>query len=155
MIKIIAAIDRNRGIGYKNELLVKLKKDMKYFRETTRGHKVVMGRKTYDSIGKPLPNRENIIITHSNISNVSNITCITLEEFLEKYNKESEIYVIGGASIYKEFLPYTDELLLTEIDEEYEADTYFPEYKRMFKEVSREVKEENGVHFAFVRYIRY
>lgn len=155
MIKIIAAIDRNRGIGYKNELLVKLKKDMKYFRETTRGHKVVMGRKTYDSIGKPLPNRENIIITHSNISNVSNITCITLEEFLEKYNKESEIYVLGGASIYKEFLPYTDELLLTEIDEEYEADTYFPEYKWMFKEVSREVKEENGVHFAFVRYIRY
>ena len=157
MLRIIVAIDRNRGIGKDNQLLVKLKKDMKYFREVTSGNTVVMGRKTYESIGNPLPNRKNIVITHGSIDN-KDVISMTLEEFKESYIKEKEtkedVYIIGGASIYDELIGYVDELLVTEIEKEFESDRYFPLYSSDFKEYSRIEEKENEINFSFVRYKR-
>lgn len=153
MIKLIAAVDKNMGIGYENELLVKLKKDMKYFKENTLNHIVVMGKNTYISIGKPLPQRLNIVITHDGVKN-SHVESMTLEEFLETYKDSKEdIYCIGGEQIYRALLPYADELLLTRIEKEYKADKHFPEIKD-FVEVERTWETEQGIRFAFTRLIR-
>lgn len=155
MLRIIVAIDKNRGIGKDNKLLVKLKKDMKYFQEVTSGNTVVMGRKTYESIGRALPNRKNIVITHGKIDN-RDVISMTLEEFKELYIKENkeDVYIIGGASIYKELIGYVDELLVTEIEGEFESDSFFPLYKGEFKEYSRKEEKENGIAFSFVVYKR-
>lgn len=128
---LIAAVDKNMGIGYENALLVRIKKDMKYFKEKTLNHIIVMGRNTYVSIGRPLPKRENIVITHRPVFDV---TSMTLEKFLETYKDSKEvIYCIGGASIYKELIPYADELLLTKIEREYKADAFFQIQKTLLK----------------------
>ena len=148
---LIAAVDKNMGIGYENELLVRIKKDMKYFKEKTLNHIIVMGKNTYVSIGGPLPNRENIVITHHTVFDV---TSMTLEKFLETYkDKDETIFCIGGASIYKELIPYADELLLTKIEREYKADAFFPDTKD-FIEVERTWETENDIRFAFTRMIR-
>ena len=148
---LIAAVDKNMGIGYENELLVRIKKDMKYFKEKTLNHIIVMGKNTYVSIGRPLPKRENIVITHHPVFEV---TSMTLEKFLETYKDSKEvIYCIGGASIYKELIPYADELLLTKIEREYKADAFFPDTKD-FIEVERTWETENDIRFAFTRMIR-
>ena len=148
---LIAAVDKNMGIGYENELLVRIKKDMKYFKEKTLNHIIVMGRNTYVSIGRPLPKRENIVITHHPVFDV---TSMTLDKFLETYKDSKEvIYCIGGASIYKELIPYADELLLTKIEREYKADAFFPDTKD-FIEVERTWETENGIRFAFTRMVR-
>lgn len=150
---LIAAVDKNFGIGYENELLVKLKKDMKYFKEKTLHHVIVMGKNTYLSIGRPLPKRNNIVITHHPVSH-DDVTSMGLEEFLDLYkDSDEEIYCIGGASLYKELLPYADELLLTKIEKEYKADAYFPETKD-FIEVERTWETESGIRFAFTRMVR-
>ena len=148
---LIAAVDKNMGIGYENELLVRIKKDMKYFKEKTLNHIIVMGRNTYVSIGRPLPKRENIVITHHPVFDV---TSMTLDKFLETYKDSKEvIYCIGGASIYKELIPYADELLLTKIEREYKADAFFPDTKD-FIEVERTWETENGIRFDFTRMVR-
>ena len=148
---LIAAVDKNMGIGYENELLVRIKKDMKYFKEKTLNHIIVMVRNTYVSIGRPLPKRENIVITHHPVFDV---TSMTLDKFLETYKDSKEvIYCIGGASIYKELIPYADELLLTKIEREYKADAFFPDTKD-FIEVERTWETENDIRFAFTRMIR-
>lgn len=153
MIKLIAAVDKNMGIGYENELLVKLKKDMKYFKENTLNHIVVMGKNTYLSTGKPLPQRLNIVITHEKVLN-KHVKSMTLENFVEIYKDSKEdIYCIGGEQIYRALLPYADELLLTRIEKEYKADKYFPEIKD-FVEVERTWETEQGIRFAFTRLIR-
>lgn len=150
---LIAAVDKNFGIGYENELLVKLKKDMKFFRETTLNHIIVMGKNTYESIGRPLPKRKNIVITHHPVSH-DDVTNMTLDEFLSTYKDIDEtIYCIGGASIYEALLPYADELLLTKIEKEYKADRYFPDIKD-FVEVERVWETEMGTRFAFTKLIR-
>ena len=131
-MNFIVCVDANWGIGYKNELLVRIPSDQKFFRETTTGKVVVMGRKTLDSFpgGKPLKNRTNIVIT-------SNKNCEKRDEeiyvnsidecleLLKNYNDE-DIYIIGGASIYKQFLPYCNKALVTRVDREFSADTFFP-----------------------------
>lgn len=150
---LIAAVDKNFGIGYENELLVKLKKDLKYFKEKTLHHVIVMGKNTYLSIGRPLPKRNNIVITYHPVSH-DDVTSMGLEEFLDLYkDSDEEIYCIGGASLYKELLPYADELLLTKIEKEYKADAYFPETKD-FIEVGRTWETESGIRFAFTRMVR-
>jgi dihydrofolate reductase len=131
-MNLIVCVDAKWGIGYKNELLVRIPSDQKFFRETTTGKVVVMGRKTLDSFpgGKPLKNRKNIVVT-------SNTNCEKRDEeiyvhsveecleLLKDYNDE-DIYIIGGASIYKQFLPYCKKALVTRVDREFSADTYFP-----------------------------
>ena len=132
-MNIIVCVDANWGIGYKNELLVRIPSDQKFFRETTTGKVVVMGRKTLDSFpqGKPLKNRTNIVITSNKDieKRDEEIYVNSVEECLEllkQYNEE-DIYIIGGASIYKQFLPYCKKALVTRVDREFSADTYFPD----------------------------
>lgn len=131
-MNIIAAVDKNWAIGRRNQLLVSIPADMKFFREMTTGNVVVMGRKTLESFpgGQPLKNRTNIVLTHDASYKVNGAKVLhSLEELLEeleKYQKE-EIYVIGGASIYRQLLPYCSRAYVTRIDYAYEADAYFPD----------------------------
>src|SRR5690606_21968590 len=113
-ISIIVAIDENKAIGKNNQLLWHLPNDLKFFKTTTSGHPIIMGRKTYDSIGKPLPNRKNIIITRNKDLKIGGAEVYTsLSEALAGLKEENEVFIIGGAEIYKQALPLTDKVYLT------------------------------------------
>jgi dihydrofolate reductase len=131
-MNLIACVDEEWGIGYKNELLVRIPSDQKFFRTTTTGKVVVMGRKTLDSFpgGRPLKDRTNIVLTGSKDVNVrdSEIYVHSIEEcleFLKQYNTE-DVYIIGGSSIYEQFLPYCDTAYITKVDRVFSKDAYFP-----------------------------
>jgi dihydrofolate reductase len=130
-MQCIVAVDKNWGIGYKNQLLVSIPADMRFFKEMTTGKVVVMGKNTLESFpgGKPLANRTNIVVALEKDYKVPGATVVnSIEEAVEvvkEYNQE-DVIVIGGASIYKQFLPYCDVAHVTKIDYAYEADTYFP-----------------------------
>ena len=131
-MKAIVAADRNWGIGYQNRLLVSIPSDMKFFRQTTTGHVVVMGRKTLESFpnGLPLKNRVNIVLTKNKNYQVKDAVIVhSIDEVLEELKKydEENIYIIGGESIYRQMLPYCDVAHVTKIDYAYEADAYFPD----------------------------
>ena len=128
----IAAVDANWAIGNKNRLLTSIPADMKFFREKTMGHVVVMGRKTLESFpnGLPLKNRVNIVLTANRSYKVKDAIIVhTKEELLEELKKydSNELYVIGGGSIYEMLIPYCDTVYITKIDHAYDADTYFPD----------------------------
>ena len=128
MISIIVAVAKNGVIGDKNSLLWHLREDMIHFRTTTSGHPVVMGRKTYDSIGRPLPKRTNVVITRDTNLTIEGCTMAhSLEEAVALFDKSEEVFIIGGAQIYRQALPLADRIYLTVIDKEYEGDTSFPE----------------------------
>ncbi|WP_134683215.1 dihydrofolate reductase [Brevibacillus migulae] len=130
MISLIFAMDRNRLIGKNNELPWHLPADLQYFKRITSGHTVIMGRKTYESIGKPLPNRKNLVITRDHTLKLEGCTiCTSVSEVLETVGKEEEAFVIGGAEVYKQFLPVADRMYITFIDESFEGDAYFPSYE--------------------------
>lgn len=130
-MNLIASVDKNWAIGYKNKLLVSIPADMKFFRETTLGKVVVMGRKTLESFpnGMPLKKRTNIVLTHDKTYKVPDAILVhsmeELHEELKKYPSE-DIYVIGGETIYKQLLDECDVAHITKIDYEFEADAYFP-----------------------------
>ncbi|MGA9227213.1 MAG: dihydrofolate reductase [Mesobacillus sp.] len=128
MISLIWAMDENRVIGLHNELPWRLPEDLKFFKRVTMGHPIAMGRKTYESIGKPLPGRENIVITRDETFRPEgSVIMNSIEELLEyTAKKDDEVFVIGGAEIFKEVLPKADRLYLTMIHEQFEGDTYFP-----------------------------
>ena len=152
-ISIIAAISENRAIGKNNELLWRIPDDMRRFRELTTGHPVIMGRKTYETIGKPLPNRTNIIITRDkNYSAPGCIIVYSLDEALEKAKKieGGEVFIMGGGEIYKEAIKFADKLYLTLIHEGKEGDTYFPDYSEFKKVIFREEKDYNGLRYTWV-----
>jgi dihydrofolate reductase len=130
MISFIVAMDENRVIGKDNELPWHLPEDLKFFKRTTMGHPIAMGRKTHESIGRVLPGRENIVITRQLDYKSNNATVFyPMEEFVEYCRKQDdEIFVIGGAEIFKETFAYADRLYITHIYEEFEGDTYFPEF---------------------------
>lgn len=129
-MKLIVAVDRNWAIGKDNKMMWSIPADMKYFRETTRGNIVIMGRKTLESFpqGQPLKNRVNIVITKNPGYKVKGAVIVhSIEEAMEEAKKyEGETYVIGGESIYRAMLPYCDTALITKIDHAFDADTYFP-----------------------------
>ncbi len=130
-MKIIVAVDKNWGIGNKNKLLVSIPDDMKFFRETTTGNVVIMGKNTLKSFpnGRPLKNRVNIVLTSDeNFTAGDAIIVHSVEEAVEEAKKyaDRELYVIGGASIYEQMLDYCDTAYVTYIDYSYEADCYFP-----------------------------
>lgn len=129
-MNLIVAVDSNWAIGKENKLLVSIPADMKYFRETTKGNIVIMGRKTLESFpgGMPLKNRVNIVITKNPDYKVKDAVVVhSVEEAIEESKKyEGEVYVIGGESIYRAMLPYCKTALVTKIDHAYSADTYFP-----------------------------
>ena len=133
-VKLIVAVDRNSGIGKNNDLLWHLPADMKFFKETTTGHIVVMGRKNYESIPerfRPLPNRENAVLTRQQDFEAPGCLVFhSLEGCLDHYRKESGrlVFIIGGGQLYEEALrlDYVDEMLITHVDASLEADTFFP-----------------------------
>lgn len=161
MITLIAAIDRRRGIGFRNQLLFRLPDDLKRFKALTTGHTVLMGRRTFESLPKgALPNRRNIVLSTDAQRTYPNIEIYpTLEAALNACMPHEQIYVIGGASVYRQALPLADRLCLTEIDAQApQADVFFPEIDdRMWQEKSRELHPADEKHpcpFAFVDYVR-
>jgi dihydrofolate reductase len=158
MISIIVAVAKNNAIGKDNQLLWHISEDLTYFKCITSGHPVIMGRKTYDSIGKPLPNRKNIVISRNMQEQEGIIIVPSLEAALEMTRNEAEAFVIGGGSIYREALPIADKLYLTKVNIDYDADTFFPEVKTSeWKEISREdfLHGEKFPHpFSFIVYER-
>lgn len=130
-MKLIASADKNWGIGSKNKLLVSIPSDMKFFRETTTGKVILMGRKTLESFpnGMPLKNRTNIVLTSDRSYCVKDAVVVhTVEEALEELKKyeDEDIYIIGGESVYRQFLPYCRTAYITKIDQAFEADTFLP-----------------------------
>lgn len=130
MISFIVAMDKNRTIGKDNQLPWYLPADLKFFKKVTMGHPIVMGRKTYESIGKALPGRENIIVTRNVDYQSEDSTVIHSVEELMQYvkGKNEEVFVIGGAQLFKDTFPVADRLYITEIKHEFEGDTFFPEF---------------------------
>lgn len=158
-ITIIAAVARNRAIGRGNALPWHLAGDLKRFKALTLGHPVVMGRKTFASIGRPLPGRENIVVTRSRSLAPAGCRVVhSLEEALAAAADAAEVFVIGGGEIYALALPLAHRLQLTEVDVEIEADAYFPAFDRgAWRELSREshaAADPSGLRFEFVTYDR-
>ncbi len=156
-ITIIAAIGRNRELGKNNDLIWHLKEDLKFFKEKTTNHKIVMGMNTFKSLPKMLPNREHIILSHQNARIEGARVFNSLDDLLEYLNSlDEEVYIIGGASIYKLFMPYANQLLLTEIEEEDgDASVYFPEFnKNDYEKTLISEIEENGIKYKHISYRR-
>ncbi len=145
-LSIIVAMDENRLIGKNNAIPWHFSKDLRYFKRVTEGHKVVMGRKTYESILKtlktPLPNRENLVFSRTKES-IEGATIIrdAGEYFKQAKEKDEEIFIIGGARIYHLALPYADRLYITHIEGEYKGDAYFPEIDMSLFEKTKEDKD--------------
>lgn len=157
MISLLWAMDENRAIGRNNQLPWHLPEDLKYFKRVTMGKPIAMGRKTYDSIGRPLPGRENIVITRSQGITIEGCTVIhDVKDLLKRDDKE--LFVIGGAEIFKEILPFADRLYVTEISEEFEADTFFPEYNlsdwELIESTPGVKDEKNPYDYEFLVYQR-
>ena len=162
-MKAIVAVDRNWGIGLKGRLLVQIPADQKFFRETTTGQVVVMGRKTLESFpnGAPLKDRVNVVLTRGGTRMPDGVETVhgidELKELLTRY-KDREIYCIGGAEVYRQLLPMCDECLVTRIDESYEADAFFPDLDKDPEwELIRDGSEEEeqtyfDVIYHFLRY---
>jgi dihydrofolate reductase len=159
MITFILAMDRNRAIGVNNKLPWRLPADLKFFKETTTGHAVLMGRRTYESIGKPLPNRTNVVLTRDPDYRAEGVRVFhSPEEAVREFDGEKELFVIGGAEIFKQLLPYADKLIVTHIDHEFAADTFFTQvHAEDWKVVSRvpgTTDEKNPYSYEFVTYER-
>ena len=158
-ISMVAAIGKNNELGKSNNLIWRLKGDLKFFKELTTGHVVVMGRKTFESLPKMLPNRHHIVISSNNNFDKDVEVFNNIDAFLEKYKDyDDEIFIIGGASIYKLFLDYANKIYLTEIDAYDEnADVYFPDFDKKLwnRECISEEKEENNIKYRHVLYRRF
>jgi dihydrofolate reductase len=160
MRTIIVAYDKHMGIGANNDLLWlrDLPADLRHFKNVTTGKAVIMGRKTFESIGRPLPNRQNIVVS-STMAPVDGIEVVSNLEFAFDIAKGGEVFVIGGAQLYEAALPTADEILATEVDETFPAATvFFPKIKDdEWQETAREHHEADGANkyaFDFVRYTR-
>lgn len=152
-VSIIAAIDSARGIGKGGRLMWHIGEDMKRFKEVTSGHTVIMGRKTFESIGRPLPNRVNIVVTKNHDFRADGcVIASSLNEALAAAYKEKsgEIFIIGGGEIYRQAMPFADKLYLTIVEGDFGADTFFPSYENFGKIVSVKESQENGLHYKFV-----
>ncbi|MCH5585689.1 dihydrofolate reductase [Shimazuella sp. AN120528] len=146
MISIVVAYDENRVIGYQNQLPWHLPNDLRHFKELTIGKTIVMGRSTYESIGKALPDRRNIVLTRSTSFQASGVEVV---QQMENIFTLGDIMIIGGASIYKQFLPYTDQLYITEIHHSFQGDTYFPEWNEEdYQLISKEtgIEDEKNIY---------
>ena len=156
-LTMIAAIGKNNELGKYNKLLWHLPQDMKFFREQTKGHTIVMGRKTFESLPGLLPHRHHIVISRSHPDLPKEVEIFdSPDAFIEAYqDTKEEIFVIGGAMIYKEFLPCAYRLLLTEIDQDYDADAFFPKFDQedYTKTILTDITEE-GVHYHHIEYKR-
>lgn len=147
MLSIIVAADENNVIGKDNDLIWHLPDDLKFFKKRTTGHTVVMGRKTYESIGKPLPNRRFVIITRNKNYKVEGCEVVhSLEDALNLCPPEDESFVIGGDQIYRLALPHVDRIYLTRVHHQYDGDRYFPELGSNWKEFESEFHHADDKH---------
>ena len=154
MFSIIAAVGKNNELGKKGDLIFHIKEDMKFFKETTTGHTVLMGFKTWESLPKKLPNRKNIVVTFDGFEGPDE--CVTdLEKFIkENKDTDEEIFIIGGGSIYAQFIKHANRLYLTEIDgEDKDADVFFPEFdKTTYKKTILKEGSDSGIDYKMCLY---
>ena len=162
MIKIIAAVGKNLELGKNGDLIWNLPNDLKFFKSQTVGCEVVMGRNTFNSLPKKLPGRKHLVLTDEDEFNktVDDVEIFyTLADLLSEVEKRAEkndVFIIGGASIYRQFVPYAKELILTEVDaEDKDADVYFPWFdKDLYERAVIASNEDNGIKYEHVRYVR-
>lgn len=162
MIALISCMAQNRVIGREGDMPWHLPADLKFFKRTTLGHPIVMGRKTFESVGsRPLPKRENIILTRDQSFAATGCTILhSLHEVLQRAKDEDILFIIGGAELYKQFIPYADLIYLTVIEEAIEGDTFFPVLDLEEWEISERVQGDpnvdnpNGYSFTFYTYSR-
>lgn len=158
MVSIIVAVAENGTIGDKNALLWHIREDMIHFRTITSGHPVIMGRKTFESIGRALPKRSNVVITRGDASFEGCEVAHSLEKAIAMFPAEEEVFIIGGAQIYAQALPLADRLYLTVVHRSYEGDTSFPQLDlTQWEEFEREEferGEEFEYPFSFINYKR-
>jgi len=159
IISIVVAVAENNAIGKENKLLWHLPADLRHFKEVTTGHTIIMGRKTYDSVGKPLPNRRNIVITRKNGLEIPGVEVVhTLEEALALCDEHEEVFIGGGAEIYKMAMSMTDKIYLTVVKGIFDADTFFPEIDpnnwEETESISFEADEKNAFGYTFSTLIR-
>ena len=156
IISLIAALGRNRVIGKDNSLPWKLPADMKRFKELTTGKPVVVGRKTFESIGKALPNRKNIILTRDKDFKANGcIVVYSVDEALRACKEDNELMVIGGEQIFRQFLPIANKMYLTIISGDFDGDAHFPKYKKEeWKALKREEHKNEQYKFVFVELVR-
>ena len=161
MLSIVVAKAKNNIIGKNNELIWHLPEDLKRFKRLTTGHTIIMGRKTFESLGRILPNRKHVILCNDMEMNIDNENVEVLEDIsmLKEYiESEEEHFIIGGATIYKLLMPYANKLYLTLIHEEFEGDVYFPEIEEKdWKIIDREEglrNEENPFDYEYITFER-
>ncbi|HEY4326288.1 MAG TPA: dihydrofolate reductase [Mucilaginibacter sp.] len=154
IVTIVVAISENHVIGKDNKLLWYLPNDLKHFKDITTGHTIIMGRKTYESVGKPLPKRRNIIITRQPITIEGCEVVNSIEAALALYANENEVFIVGGAEIYKQAISLTNRIYLTIVHKQFDGDSFFPELdKNEWKEVSHEDHEpddKNKLPYSFI-----
>jgi dihydrofolate reductase len=156
MIKIIVATSKNRVIGKNNSLIWRLPNDLKRFKQITSGSAVVMGRNTYESIGRPLPNRRNIVITRQNINIKGCEVVNSIEQALLLCDRNC--FIIGGGEVYKQTIDIADKIYLTLIHEDFEGDSYFPEIDSSWFIISRidnQPDDKNKHKYSFIEYEKY
>ena len=149
---MIVAVDEERAIGKDNRLLWNIPEDLKRFKELTTGHTVIMGENTYHSIGRPLPNRTNIVVTlNQSLVLPGCFVVYSIDEAFQiaKEKEQEEVFVIGGASIYRQCLPLVERLYLTLVEGKHEADTFFPDYAEFQKVVSEEKGENEQYRYTY------
>ena len=159
LVSIIAAMDRNRLIGSNNQLPWHLPADLGHFKQVTMGKPIIMGRKTYESIGRALPGRTNIVLTRSSDFNAEGVlTANTLEQALDYVSAEDEVMIIGGSAIYELTLPRADRLYLTYVENSFEGDAWFPDFDleqwHIIASEEHSADEKNSSAYRFVTYAR-
>lgn len=161
MLSTIVAIANNNVIGKDNKLIWHLPEDLKRFKQITTGKNIIMGRKTFESLGRVLPNRKHIILCNDMEMDIDNENVEILDDIskLDKYiNSDEENFVLGGATIYKLLMPYVNKLYITKINHDFEGDVYFPEIKEAeWKEISKEKglkNDENPYDYEYITYVR-
>jgi dihydrofolate reductase len=159
IISSIAAIAENNAIGKNNQLLWRLPADLKHFKVITTGHTVIMGRKTFESVGKPLPNRRNIVVTRSKALHIEDVEVVnSIEQAIALCDQDEEVFIVGGAEIYKAAMDITAQIYLTVVHENFEADTYFPQIDPLIWEETaiekHEADEKNPFAYTFSTLIR-
>ena len=159
MISMVVAMAENRAIGKGNKLLWHLPDDFKHFKTLTMGKPVLMGRKTYESIGNPLPGRKNIVVTRDNGFSVGGVTVVnSIDAALAAVEEDDEVMVIGGASFYQQMLPLTKNIYLTFVHQAFEADVFFPELNldewQAVEKREHAADENHQYSFSFINYER-
>jgi len=158
-ISIIVAVAENQVIGYNNQLLWHIREDLQRFKSLTLGHHIIMGRKTYESIGRPLPGRVNIIISHQENMRVEGcVVAKSIEEALEIAKLDSEVFIIGGGEIYRQILPIVNRIYFTRVHASYPGDTFFPELNLKDWDTESITKgkptSDDGPGYTFINFIR-